>query len=142
MQEKRNQLLAIALAFIIGIVSAASMVMLDEDDTDGDGDAKQENNAPVASMYASATEIYVDDSATFDAAQSSDVDGSITAYYFDFGDGSNTGWLSAAGDETQEHTYTAVGEYTAFLKVKDNGDENGKDGENILEMYRVCRSVS
>ena len=65
MQEKRNQLLAIALAFVIGIVSAASMVMLDEDDTDGDGDAKQENNVPVASMYASATEIYPDDSATF-----------------------------------------------------------------------------
>ena len=51
---------------------------------------------------------------TFDASGSSDTDGTIVSYFWDFGDG-NTG-----SGMTVTHTYTTQGNYTATLTVTDN----------------------
>ena len=57
----------------------------------------------------------------FDASASTDPDGSIVAYKWNFGDGS-----SATG-KTASHTYTAAAKYTATLTVTDNrGASQGK----------------
>jgi PKD repeat protein len=61
----------------------------------------------------------------FDGSDSSDLDGAITAYQWDFGDGTSDQGVSVA------HTYTTAGKYTAKLTVKDN---DGKTGEDSVEI--------
>ncbi|MFQ6043838.1 MAG: PKD domain-containing protein [Candidatus Poribacteria bacterium] len=52
----------------------------------------------------------------FDASQSYDPDGDMSEYNFDFGDGSNTGWIS---NSVVTHIYQKVGEHYASVTVKD-----------------------
>ncbi len=51
----------------------------------------------------------------FDGTKSSDADGTITSYFWDFGDGS-----SITGGPQVSHTYTTSGSFTARLTVIDN----------------------
>ena len=51
---------------------------------------------------------------TFDGSHSSDTDGSITTYYWSFGDG------GTASGAAVSHTYVTPGNYTATLTVYDN----------------------
>jgi PKD repeat protein len=51
---------------------------------------------------------------SFDGSGSSDPDGRITAYKWDFGDG------KTASSETAEHTYDSTGDFTVKLTVTDN----------------------
>ncbi len=53
----------------------------------------------------------------FDGTNSSDADGTITSYFWDFGDGS-----SITGGPQVSHTYTTSGSFTARLTVIDNED--------------------
>jgi LPXTG-motif cell wall-anchored protein len=70
------------------------------------------NQAPIAAVTAT------NDGAafTFSATGSTDSDGAITGYAWDFGDGSEP----AEGAEVQ-HVYTAAGSYTVTLTVTDDG---------------------
>lgn len=68
------------------------------------------NAAPKASFTASANALM----ASFDGSASTDSDGTISGYAWDFGDGS-TGTGSTAS-----HTYAAPGTYTVKLTVTDN----------------------
>ena len=72
------------------------------------------NVPPVASFTCSPTDPEVDEEVAFDASGSSDTDGTIIGYTWDFGDG-NTG-----SGMTVTHTYTTQGNYTATLTVTDN----------------------
>ena len=63
----------------------------------------------------------------FDATSSSDPDGSIASYIWNFGDG-----YTAIG-QTVAHTYTSNGIYVAFLTVLDN------DGATNISVSRVIR---
>lgn len=56
------------------------------------------------------------DNITFDASRSSDTDGEIESYQWDFGDGSNS---ESGSVPTTTHNY-APGTYTATLKLRDN----------------------
>jgi PKD repeat protein len=68
------------------------------------------NQAPVAAFTASAASLV----ASFDGSTSSDADGSIAGYAWNYGDGATgTGATSA-------HTYAAAGTFTASLTVTDN----------------------
>ncbi len=51
----------------------------------------------------------------FDGSASTDPDGIIVAYFWDFGD------ISTSNAATPSHTYTAPGTYNVTLKVTDNG---------------------
>ena len=53
---------------------------------------------------------------SFDASASTDPDGTIASYHWDFGDGSSQTTASA----TTTHTYTTPGTYTVTLMVTDN----------------------
>ncbi len=53
---------------------------------------------------------------SFDGAASSDSDGSVTTYAWDFGDGSG----ETGGSATTSHVYAQPGTYTATLTVTDN----------------------
>jgi PKD repeat protein len=68
------------------------------------------NQAPTATFTRSCTDL----ACSFDATASSDPDGTIASYAWDFGDGSDgTG-------ATPEHAYTAGGTYTVKLTVTDH----------------------
>ncbi|WP_255513602.1 PKD domain-containing protein [Homoserinibacter sp. GY 40078] len=73
------------------------------------------NQAPTAAFTSQTTSKL----AEFDASGSTDSDGTIESYSWDFGDGtSGTG-------ETASHVYTASGTYTVTLTVVDDDDAPG-----------------
>jgi PKD repeat protein len=83
------------------------------------------NQAPIAdfSWTRSATTV------SFDGSGSSDPDGSIASYSWDFGDGSPAG-----SGATPEHTYTTEGTYDVTLTVTDN---LGRTGTKTVEVSVV-----
>nr|WP_305852094.1 pre-peptidase C-terminal domain-containing protein [Aliikangiella sp. G2MR2-5] len=92
------------------------------------------NQSPTASFTNSCTELACD----FNGSASSDPDGSIASYSWNFGDG------STASGATTAHTYAAAGTYTVQLTVTDDkGASNSTSksvtvttsggGDNVLE---------
>jgi len=74
------------------------------------------NQPPVASFTIQKT--YLD--VLVNAAASTDPDGTIASYVWDFGDSSGT-----ATGVTKTHTYASAGTYTIKLTVTDNGGKTG-----------------
>jgi phosphoribosyl-ATP pyrophosphohydrolase len=71
--------------------------------------------APVAQISATPTTVMIGESITFSAADSTDSDGSITSYEWDFGDG------NTASGEAATHTYSDKGGiYNVKLTVTDD----------------------
>lgn len=71
------------------------------------------NAAPEPSFSITGT-LEVDNPLTFDASASTDPDGTIESYAWDFGDGNSASGVRAI------HTYTEAGTYTVTLMVTDN----------------------
>ncbi len=72
------------------------------------------NIAPTASFTSSVNDLTV----SVNATTSSDIDGTITTYLWDFGDG------ATATGVTAEHTYQAAGSYDINLTVIDDADDS------------------
>jgi hypothetical protein len=73
---------------------------------------------PVAKLSASPTVLKTGQTVDFDASGSYDPDGSVVSYFFDYGDGSNSGWISSS---RVEHRYIKeMGLFQARVKVRDN----------------------
>jgi hypothetical protein len=64
----------------------------------------------------------------FDASESYDPEGETLTYYWDFGDGSNSGWSS---EKTTTHVYNHQGQYQITLIVND-GELNSKPHVSLL----------
>ena len=71
------------------------------------------NQDPTASISGPSS-AQVDEQVTFDAADSSDADGSIESYEWDFGDG------ETATGQSVSHTFDSAGDYTVELTVTDD----------------------
>lgn len=80
---------------------------------------------PVASFTAAPTSGTAPLPVTFDASLSSDSDGSIVSYAWNFGDGASASGLSAS------HTYTSAGTFTASLTVTDDQGLTGSSSVSI-----------
>ncbi|WP_436935881.1 malectin domain-containing carbohydrate-binding protein [Halovenus marina] len=76
--------------------------------------ADETNQSPSAALTASATDVETGQSVDFDASGSSDADGSVASYSWDFGDG------EIATGATPSHTYDTAGTYTVELTVTDD----------------------
>jgi PKD repeat protein len=73
------------------------------------------NIPPVASFtFSPAAAVSIGQAVSFDASASSDPDGSIARYDWNFGDG------ATASGVTVSHTYTRAGDYVVTLTVTDN----------------------
>jgi PKD repeat protein len=72
------------------------------------------NKSPVAIFIESAENVYVDETISFNAAESHDPDGTIVEYFWEFGDG------STATGVTVSHAYSDNGLYRVILTVTDN----------------------
>lgn len=79
------------------------------------------NNPPIASFTVSCTDL----GCNFDASGSTDADGSITAYAWDFGDGSSGSGVTAS------HTYAAEGDYTVTLTVTDEAGATATASQTV-----------
>ncbi|MDD4954140.1 MAG: PKD domain-containing protein, partial [Candidatus Omnitrophica bacterium] len=83
------------------------------------------NIPPTASFTATPETGAAPLEVSFDASASSDSDGTIKSYRWDFGDGANRNGM------TVTHTYDAAGTYTAALTVTDNDDAQGTSQKEI-----------
>lgn len=80
-----------------------------------------ENGSPTASFTYSCTEL----TCAFDASSSSDPDGDVLSYAWDFGDGA-----SATG-ATPGHTYGAAGSYAVTVTVDDGNGGSDAATQNV-----------
>lgn len=83
------------------------------------------DGSPTASFSVSGLPAAAGDPVSFDASASSDPDGSIASYAWDFGDG-NTG-----SGQTVTHTYAADDNYTVTLTVTDNESKTGQAAQEL-----------
>ncbi len=91
---------------------------------DGAGAVDTAPTAPTASAggpYTAAAGAEV----TFDGTGSSDPDGAVVSYAWDFGDG-----VEGTG-ATPSHTYTAAGSYSVMLTVTDDGGNMATDSTTV-----------
>jgi PKD repeat protein len=79
------------------------------------------NRPPSALFTASASDLAV----SFDASASSDPDGSIASYAWDFGDGATGSGAKAT------HTYPGAGSFTAVLTVTDDKGATGRATKTV-----------
>jgi len=84
------------------------------------------NLAPVAAFSVSTTKFTVPTAVTFDGSSSSDSDGSITNYAWDFGDGSSATGVVAT------HTYTTGGIFEVTLTVFDDRTATGAATRSVI----------
>ena len=81
---------------------------------------------PTARFTATPNSGYLPLAVTFDASASTDDDGTIASFDWDFGDG------NSGSGATVNHTYTAAGRYTTTLLVTDDFGANGTATEIIM----------
>ncbi|MGH2668486.1 MAG: PKD domain-containing protein [bacterium] len=86
----------------------------------GGGDEATPNKAPVPELTAPKQEAWTGDDLVFDARNSTDPDGHIVTYRFDFGDG-NTTTVQKGGEPKVTHAYKEGGGYAVTLTVTDDG---------------------
>lgn len=79
------------------------------------------NSSPTASFTFSCADLACD----FDGSGSSDSDGTISSYDWDFGDG------AIASGVTVSHTYGSAGDYTVVLTVTDDGGATDSDSQVV-----------
>ncbi|MFC7080883.1 PKD domain-containing protein [Halorussus caseinilyticus] len=85
------------------------------------------NDAPNATFTYSPSDPAPDDTITFDAGASSDADGNIEEYEWDF-DGD--GYFGYDGSQNT-YSFDTAGSYTVTLRVTDNGDVTTKETKTI-----------
>ncbi len=105
-------------------------------DTDGDGlgdnaDPNDENHSPIPFIQMSKTKVRVGQSITFNALKSSDPDGEVTKYEWDFGDSMRDIGVIV------DHKYEESGEYIVTLKVTDDLGESRQQQVQV----KVTRSL-
>jgi hypothetical protein len=90
---------------------------------------KVDVTSPIARLEADKSSQIIGNVITFTAEESDD-NYQVKLYYFDFGDGENSGWISTS---FVKHIYMVPGEYDVKLVVRDSaGLENEKE-----EIYKV-----
>jgi hypothetical protein len=77
------------------------------------------NQKPVAVLDVDPDVANIGNDVWLYGTNSYDPDGSVAAFFFDFGDGQNSGWLNYP-TVASLHPYSASGEYWTKLKVRDN----------------------
>ncbi|MCW4016028.1 MAG: C25 family cysteine peptidase [Candidatus Bathyarchaeota archaeon] len=99
----------------------------------------EENQRPFAVLSVNATNVETGQDVLCDASDSYDLDGEIVLYKFDFGDGTNTGWISSP---TVSHHYEEVGSYEISLVVQDDGSYTSSSESKIPVEINVIPEFS
>lgn len=97
------------------------------------------NQAPRAAFSYSPAQPRVGQEVRFDASSSSDPDGRIVGYAWNFGDGSrvpSSGWLS---NPIATHAYSRPGVYTVTLTVQDNRGATATTTKSVTVAEEPCK---
>jgi PKD repeat protein len=126
--SKSKMIGAVILIVIVIIASVVAYYYFNlpeaEDGNGGGGGGGGDNNLPRAVMSTNWTaNTRVNELIEFNASKSSDTDGEIDTYIWDFGDGSKT--RSGPLYEVVNHSYASAGTYKVNLTVED--DKGGRD---------------
>jgi len=109
------QIVILIIAVVALIVAVFSVVVPDEEVEET---KEPENIAPTASITVANTTVEEMTNILFDASGSTDSDGTIVEYTWDFGDGAKAGGMYS------NHAFTSSGTYTVTLSVVDNDGAN------------------
>jgi large repetitive protein len=117
------------------------VVMLNVTDTDGNSSfgvitIHVKDRAPIAAILASPTDAQTLVLIAFDASSSSDPDGTLLYYRWDFGDG------SVLYGRSVQHTYARAGAYTVQLTVTDNDGVDGSATTQVTITNRAPKAVT
>jgi hypothetical protein len=96
------------------------------------------NQQPNAILRVDSAQPYVNETVTFDGANSTD-DGRIDYYLFSFGDGANSGWTPLS---MVTHKYAAKGTYNATLTVMDDFGLTSNDTQQTVVQVIVIPEFS
>ena len=91
------------------------------------------NKLPTASFTFSPENPSVNEEITFDASASTDPDGSIVSYEWDFGDGN----ITSTTEEKINHSYSEAGSYMVKLTVTDDDGVTSSTTKRITVSYYV-----
>ncbi|MHB1138201.1 MAG: PKD domain-containing protein, partial [Microthrixaceae bacterium] len=116
-----GRVLPVVLLSVVALAAAAC----NPPTTGGGGTTTVPNARPVAVAVASATSGNVPLSVAFDASGSTDSDGTIVSYSWDFGNS------TAGSGVTTSANYAAAGVFTAVLTVTDDGGQTDTDSITI-----------
>ncbi|MCK5560085.1 MAG: PKD domain-containing protein [Thermoplasmata archaeon] len=138
--QKNSVVLAVIFVIIILIVAGGLFFFwgalgLDDDEGDSEPETSTDNEPPVSSFeILGDTTVHVNDLVDVDGSASSDPDGEIVKYRWDFGDGN----LPDEGTNISKtnHTYAYGGEYTINLTVRDDDDAEHSSYETITVIPR------
>ncbi|HET6405225.1 MAG TPA: fibronectin type III domain-containing protein, partial [Candidatus Thermoplasmatota archaeon] len=97
-----------------------------------------QNRPPVAVLSILPPIANANDPIELDASQSSDIDGSIRTYYFDFGDGTDP---VTTQNPTVSHQYARNGTYLAKVTVTDNRNAESVATAQVIIGETVTREV-
>ncbi|MCP3885032.1 MAG: PKD domain-containing protein [Propionibacteriaceae bacterium] len=111
-------------------VGTYTVVLTVRDNAGNKGSASQtvnvsQGNLPTASFVSSPQNPGVGDAVYFNGSASSDADGTIVGYAWDFGDGNTDTGM------TVNHSYAAEGSYTVTLVVTDNDGNTGNSSQTV-----------
>jgi len=96
------------------------------------------NTRPVAVLLVDIDIVNVNGTVVFDACKSTD-DGCISCYFFDFGDGFNSGWIVQS---SVAHEYADEGKYNVTLIVRDNLGVTSVDYDTVYMTITVIPEFS
>lgn len=129
-------LYSVPLSSALGTGTAAGATLVNNQDMRGttfliSNDALA-NEPPVAKFTETCTDL----SCTFDSSTSTDPDGSIASYQWDFGDGTTSDQASPA------HTFAAANTYAVSLTVTDNRGETTTVTKNVTVVDTAGASIA
>jgi PKD repeat protein len=124
-------------------IYTAKLIVKDDDGAVNTNIAELEitvnNRLPTASISADKLEAFTYEDIIFNADQSTDIDGMISSYYYDFGDGTNSGWITSP---TATHQYSdGTQEYDVTLTVRDDDSETDVTILTIKILNRAPQAV-
>jgi len=95
------------------------------------------DRSPHAVLQSDRSKGWTGDTFTFDGQGSSDPDGNVTSWRFDFGDGTNA-TVGNADAARVKHAYAQGGEYVVTLTVVDDGTKDGLHKASDTDSVRVA----
>ena len=121
---ERDNLIQIVtlIVAIVALILALFSVMVPDGDVDTD---EPDNEAPTANISVVDTTVEEMESILFDASGSSDPDGTIVEYSWDFGDGGKDSGMYT------NYEFSTANNYTVTLTVMDN------DGETAITTISI-----
>lgn len=107
---------------LAGLLALAMIVAGCAGTGDGLGD-DPDNEPPEAQLSVNKDVTWTNERVQFDGSQSSDEDGNITEWRFDFGDGTQVTVTEEDQADSVDHQYQHGGEFVATLTVRDDGGD-------------------